>query len=141
MFNRTLIKHRLNTKLEQYQLEVCISRQTRHLAPLNVKIAHTGRFIDGKSSTKERRCYLSGRDFLLLGDFNVQPVVLELEGTHAVDVNGQAVVKRAQLLFLLQARDPRGAQQRLRGRRAARRTARGCGRHIASRYRHPLQLK
>lgn len=47
----------------------------------------------------------------LFGNLQVKNAVFWLETPDFVDVNGQAVVEVAQLLFLLQPGDPRGAQR------------------------------
>lgn len=57
------------------------------------------------------RPYLTGGDLLFLGDLHQQPVVLQLQRPHAVDIDGQTVIELPQLLLLLQAGDA-GRRQR-----------------------------
>lgn len=54
---------------------------------------------------------LPASHLLLLRNLQVKNAVLRLETPDFVDVNGEAVVEVAELLFLLQPGDPRGAQR------------------------------
>lgn len=68
------------------------------------------------------RPYLPGGDLFLLRDLQQQPVVLQLQRPHTVNVNGQAVIELPQFLLLLQPGDA-GRRQRGPARGAAARSA------------------
>lgn len=55
---------------------------------------------------------LAAAHLLTLRHLQLQRAVLRLQAAHLVDVHGQPVVELAQLLLLLQPRQPRGAQWR-----------------------------